>query len=185
MSGSPKKHRFLVSAYMMSLVISLDLLFIGMYAWLAVLFVQKPWLIAEGDFWPIVITLAVPLLILVFAEIYEARLYFGWYTITDESVTLHAPFRRPLTLRYEDVRYVGAGRNFLSVNYAYWLYLSCEPVPVDQLEDMRKFRLTKRSLRIAYSKKVFDALHECLPPDLAKQLDRSKTTLRAWGVKDA
>ena len=184
MSKSPKKYRFLVSAYMMSLIIILDLLFIGMYAWLAVLFIQKPWLIAEGDFWPIVITLAVPLLALVFCEIYEARLYFGWYTISDESVTLHAPFRRPLTLRYEDVRYVGAGRNFLSVNYAYWLYLSMDPVPLEELEDMRRFKLTNRGLRIAYSKKVFAALYECLPPDLARQLDRSKTTLRAWGGRD-
>ena len=184
MPGTPKKHRFLVSAYMMSLCIGMNVMFIAMYAWLAVLFAQKPWLIAEDDFWPIMITLAVPLLVLIFFEIYEARLYFGWYTITDGSITLHALFRRPLTLRYEDVRFVGVGRNFLSVNYAYWLYLSCDPVPVAQLEDMRKFRLTSRGLRIAYSKKVFATLHECLPPDLAKQLARSKTTLRAWGVQD-
>ena len=130
------------------------------------------------------ITLAVPLLGLIAVNIYESRLWFGWYTITDESITLHAPFRRPLTLHYDDVQYVGVGRNFLSVNYAYWLYLSCDPVPVEQLEDMRKFRLTKRSLRIAYSKRAFAALLDCLPEHHAHQLERSKTTLRAWGVKD-
>lgn len=108
---------------------------------------------------------------------------FGWYTITNDAITLHAFFRRPLTLRYEDVRYVGAGRNFLSVNYAYWLYLSMDPVPREEFEDMRRFKLTNRSLRIAYSKKVFAALRECLPPDLAGQLDRSQSTLRAWGAQ--
>ena len=169
---------------MFSLCIGMNVLFIAMYIGLAVLFIQKPWLIAEGDFWPIVITFAVLLLCLVFADIYEARLWFGWYTITEDSISLHAPFRRTLTLRYEDVQYVGAGRNWLSVNYAYWLYLSCDRVPLEQLEDMRKFKLNKRGLRLAYSKKAFAALMDCLPEDKKQQLERSKTTLRAWGIKE-
>ena len=54
--------------------------------------------------------------------------------------------------------------------------------PTATLEDMRKFRLTKRTLRIAYSKKAFDALIACLPEHHARQMERSKTTLRTWGV---
>lgn len=121
----------------------------------------------------------------------------GWFTITEDAVTLRRPFRRTLSLRYEDVRYVGIGRSYAedmsrrNGRFIYtpasnfWLYISCDPVPASHLTDMYRFRQTDRGLRIAYSSKAFAALHACLPPRLAKQLERSKTTLRAWGVKDA
>lgn len=112
----------------------------------------------------------------------HARLYSGRYVITQKGIALHALFRRPLTLRWADVQHIRAGRSPTSAGGAYWLCFSCDPIPPEQLEDARRFRLTSRGLRIAYNRKVFAALHECLPPDLARQLEHSITTLRAWGA---
>ena len=178
MSGTRKIHRFLFSPYIFSLGI---LLVIAMAAVSICLIFYAP---VADDRWALVAFILL-LDALLLAALASTPVCFGWYTITNDAITLHALFRRPLTLQYEDVRYVGAGRNFLSVNYAYWLYLSMDPVPREEFEDMRKLKLTSHGLRIAYSKKVFAVLHECLPPDLAKQLERSQSTLRAWGVKDA
>ncbi|MBQ7848584.1 MAG: hypothetical protein IJ343_02525 [Clostridia bacterium] len=120
-----------------------------------------------------------------------------WFTIAENAVTLRRPFRRTLTLRYDDVRYVGIGRSYAedmtrrngrrfiyTPASNFWLYLACDPGPAALLTNMDRFRQTNRGLRIAYSSKAFAALHACLPPRLAKQLERSKTTLRAWGRKD-
>ncbi|MBQ2954305.1 MAG: hypothetical protein IJE07_12310 [Clostridia bacterium] len=177
MPEAPKKHRFLYSAYIFSLTVFL----------MAAALIASIWMMIAApvaDDRGVLIALILGIDLLLFGALFSSRETLGWYTITEDSISLHAPFRRTLTLRYEDVQYVGAGRNFLSVNYAYWLYLSCDRVPVEQLEDMRRFQLTKRGLRIAYSRKAFAALMDCLPEDLAMQLDRSRTTLRAWGVKD-
>lgn len=115
----------------------------------------------------------------------HARLYSGWYVITQEGITLHALFRRPLTLRWTDVQHIRAGRSPTTAGGAHWLCFSCDPIPPEQPEDARRLRLTKRSLRITYSRKTFDALRDCLPSGLLKQLDRCRTSLRTWGVRDA
>ena len=115
----------------------------------------------------------------------------GWMNITSEAITLHALFRRPLTLRYEDVKYIGIGKSYgenrdrrndrfiYTPSHDFWIYLSMDPVPLAQLNDMRKFKLTRRGMRIAYSKKVYDTLRELLPARLSKELQRHQTTLRA------
>lgn len=118
----------------------------------------------------------------------------GWVTLTREGITLHAPLRRPLTLRYDDVMYVGIGSSYgetrdrrndrfiYTPSHDFWIYLSMDPVPLAQLNDMRKFKLSRRGMRIAYSKKVYDTLRELLPAHLSKELQRHRTTLRAHGV---
>ena len=175
MPEKQKKYRFLVYPYLFTMLIILMVVMIAFAVWL----LRAP-IVGDRRF---VIAFVSGLELLFFGTIIcNSREWLGWYTLTAESVTLHAPFRRALTLRYDDVQFVGVGRNWLSVNYAYWLYLSRDPVPMEHLEDMRKFRLTKRALRIAYSQKTFDALISCLPEQHARQLDRSKTTLRTWGV---
>lgn len=176
MTAKPKEYRFLVYPYLFTMLLIIMVSMIAFGVWLLV----GARIVGDRRF---VIAFVSGLELLIFGTIIcNSREWLGWYTITTDSVTLHAPFRRALTLRYDDVQHVGVGRNWLSVNCAYWMYLSCDPVPLAQLEDMRKFRLTERALRIAYSKKAFDALIACLPEHHARQMERSKTTLRTWGV---
>lgn len=120
----------------------------------------------------------------------------GWLLITPEAIILHAPLRRPLTLRYEDVKFIGVGKSYgetrdrrndkfiYTPSHDFWIYLSMDPVPLEQLNDMRKFRLTRRGMRIAYSKKVYDTLRELLPAHLSKELQRHQTTLRAHKYRE-
>lgn len=115
----------------------------------------------------------------------------GWVTITSERITLHALLRCPLMLRYEDVKYIGIGKSYgetrdrrndrfiYTSSHDFWIYLSMDPVPLAQLNDMRKFKLTQHGIRIAYSEKVYDTLRELLPAPLSKELQRHQTTLRA------
>ena len=177
MPVAQKKYHFLFSPYIFSLTVFL----------MAAALIASVWMMIAApvaDDRGVLIALMLGIDLLLFGALLSSRETLGWYTITEDSISLHAPFRRTLTLRYEDVQYVGAGRNWLSVNYAYWLYLSCDRVPLEQLEDMRKFKLNNRGLRLAYSPKAFAALMDCLPEDKKQQLERSKTTLRAWGIKD-
>ena len=176
MTAKPKEYHFLVYPYLFTMLLIMTAFMIVF----GVLMLTKVRITGDRRF---LFVFVMMLEALYFGTvIWNSREWLGWYTITAESVTLHAPFRRALTLRYDDVQHVGVGRNWLSVNYAYWMYLSCDPVPLAQLEDMRKFRLTERALRIAYNKKAFDALIACLPEHHARQMERSKTTLRTWGV---
>nr|MBR4280871.1 hypothetical protein [Clostridia bacterium] len=176
MPKTQKKYRFLFSAYIFSLTVFM----------MAATLVASVWLIVAapvaGDR-GLFVAFLLGIDLLLFGALLSSYETLGWCIITEDGISLHAPFRRTLTLRYEDIQYIGAGRNWLSVNYAYWLYLSCDKVPAEQMEDMRKFRLTRRGLRIAYSRKVFDVLMACLPEDKKHQLEHAGTTLRAWGVK--
>lgn len=115
----------------------------------------------------------------------------GWVLVAPEAIKLYAPFRLPLTICYKDVQYIGIGKSYgdtrdrrnerfvYTSSHDFWIYLSMDPVPLEQLNDMRKFKLTRRGMRIAYSKKVYDTLRELLPAHLSKELQRHQTTLRA------
>ncbi|MBR5471109.1 MAG: hypothetical protein IKU81_03200 [Oscillibacter sp.] len=189
MPETQKKYHFLFSPYIFSLTVFL----------MAAALIASVWMIVAapvaGDRTPFVV-LVLGIDLLLFGALLSSRETLGWYTITEDSISLHAPFRRTLTLRYEDVRHVGIGRSYAlertvkngrysSISASsFWLYLSCDPVPAALLTDMDRFRQTDCGLRIAYSKKAFAALMDCLPEDQKRQLERSKTTLRAWGIKD-
>lgn len=111
-------------------------------------------------------------------------------------LTRRALPNRPLSLRYEDVKYIGISKSYAesrerrndrfiySPANEFWIYLSIDPVPVAQLNNMRKFKLTGRGFRIAYSHTVYDALCNQLPARLSRGLQRAETTLRAYGAQN-
>ena len=192
MQNKRKKRRFLFSVYILSLLI---FILIGctwgclwsMYSCYTQSAPNPP----TANDWACVILIGSILVSLYATFIIFSREFTSWYTATENEITLHALFRRPLTLRYEDVKYIGIGqicgethdrRNdkfIYTTSYDFWIYLSMDPVPLAQLNDMRKFKLTRRGMRIAYSKKVYDTLRELLPAHLGKELQRHQTTLRS------
>ena len=120
----------------------------------------------------------------------------GWIHITSEAVILCSLLRRPVMLRYTDVQYIGIGtscgetrdrrndRFIYTPSRDFWIYLSMDPVPLAQLNNIRRFRLTQRGIRIAYSKEIYRALMAALPPHLKKALQHHQTTLRAYNYHE-
>lgn len=191
MNDKPQQHRFLFSGYILSLLVFALLLCTGGCLWsMHYAYTQSAPEPPTANDWACVIFIGSILLFLYAAVIIFSREFTSWYTATGEKITLHALFRRPLSLRYEDVKYIGIGKSYgetrerRNARFIYtpgndfWIYLSIDPVPLAQLNDMRKFKLSSRGFRIAYSRKVYDALCECLPAHLARDLRRAETTLR-------
>lgn len=192
MSGNAKRYRFKVSPYLFWMTsIGWPLICAYIISTVVMLYNHRTTAFAtERDFWLVLALFAAFLVFFVCFYIYESRLYSAWYEITESHITLHALFRRPLSLRYEDVKYIGIGKSYgetrerrndrfiYTPGNDFWIYLSIDPVPLAQLNDMRKFKLSSRGFRIAYGRKVYDALCECLPAHLARDLRRAETTLR-------
>lgn len=198
MSAHAKRYRFKVSPYLFWMTsIGWPLICANIISTVVMLYNHRATAFATGrDFWFVLALFAAFLVFFVCFYIYESRLYSGWYGITESGITLHALFRRPLSLRYDDVKYIGIGRSYgesrarrngrfvYTPGNDFWIYLSIDPVPLAQLNDMRKFKLTHRGFRIAYSRKVYEALCECLPARLVRDLQRAETTLRAYKAQE-
>lgn len=179
-----KKVRFILNSGVAALCLFALALVLGAWVYLVCI---SPSLRANTGF-SLIMGILVMSILLCLGLSYEL---LGWVLITPEAIILYAPLRHPLTLRYEDVKCIGIGKSYGETRdrrndkfvytpfHDFWIYLSMDPVPLEQLNDMRKFRLTRRGVRIAYSKKVYNTLRELLPAHLSKELQRHQTTLRA------
>ena len=157
-----KKKYYFVYPYMISLLAFGTLLFTaaGVIAYLST------------QCWPFLILCPSIFLFILLVEWLEGYKMLGWVTLDAEGISLHAPLRRTLTLRWSDIRYAGFGGSSTEVLAFEWIYLRTEPLPLRYQHRMHRLPCTPASLRFQFR----DDLYHAILPRLNKQ---ARTMLEA------
>ena len=115
--------------------------------------------------WPFLILYPSIFLFILFVEWLEGYKMLGWVTLDDDAISLHAPLRRTLTMRWEDVRHAGYGGSSTEVLTFEWIYLRTEPLPLRYQHRMHRLPCTPESIRFQHR----DDLYRAILPHLNKQ----------------
>ena len=143
-----KKNFYFVYPYMISLLTFGAILFTaaGVIAYLST------------RYWPFLILYPSIFLFILFVEWLEDYKMLGWVTLDDDAISLHAPLRRTLTMRWEDVRHAGFGGSSTEVVAFDWVYLRTEPLPLRYQHRMHRLPCTPKSIRFQYREDLFQAI---------------------------
>ena len=165
------KQYFLLSPYLFSLI-SFGLAGLCLLTFLSCCFVIK-----SGSDLRILIIVFLPVLVFLFVSIINAHEFWGVVCITEEKITVMAPFRKPLRFYYEDIADIGIDSCFLSVHDQFWIYVGKSIVPAQYCHNINRLPINSDYLRIQYSPKSFACLCQMLPSKLKKRLENSQTIL--------
>ena len=108
----------------------------------------------------------------------------GWATVTlyDDKVTWRAPFRRSVTLKYDDIKYAGVDfsrplnntyskpQEVETLYFSAYIYLSVLPYMPRRGKEFKKVYNEKGIIMFKYTEKLCPALVEKLPDDIGKNL---------------
>ena len=156
------KKRYFVYPYMIALLAFGAILFTtaGLIAYLST------------RYWLFLVFAPSLLLFMLFIEWLEGYKMLGWVTLDAEGISLHAPLRRTLSLRWSDIRHAGFGGSNTEVLAFEWIYLRTEPLPLRYQHQMHRLPCTSTSIRFQFR----DDLYQALLPRLNKQ---ARTMLEA------
>lgn len=108
----------------------------------------------------------------------------GWATVTlyDDKVTWRAPFRRSVSLKYDDIKYAGidfsnsqidhisASEKVENLYISAYIYLSVLPYMPRRGNEFKKVYNENGIIMFKYTEKLCHALVEKLPVDIVKKL---------------
>ena len=157
-----KKKIYFVYPYMIALLVFGAVLFTiaGLIAYLY----TRHWLFLI--FYPSIF------LFMLFIEWLEGYKMLGWITLDEECLSLHAPLRRTLSLRWSNIRHAGFGGSNTEVLSFEWIYLRTEPLPIRYQHRMHRLPCTPSSIRFQFR----NDLYQAILPHLTKQ---ARTMLEA------
>lgn len=113
---------------------------------------------------------------------YEA---FGCMEIQEDGLLFRSLFRGKRKLQFSEIYHIGIDYGVLSGGVKqFWIFFSKEKIPKKYIHNMNQMPFTKQTMRIQYSRKVFDALVFYLPKDLSKRLNASYSIIRLYKVDD-
>lgn len=108
----------------------------------------------------------------------------GWATVTlyDDKVTWRAPFRRSVTLKYDDIKYAGVDfsrshnntdsktRDVETLYISAYIYLSVLPYMPRRGKEFKKVYNENGIIMFKYTEKLCPALAEKLPENIGRSL---------------
>lgn len=141
-------------------------------------------------------------LLVLFLLICDTALLFtiaprGWATVTlyDDKVTWRAPFRRSVTLKYDDIKYAGVDfsrslnntdskpQELETLYISAYIYLSVLPYMPRRGKEFKKVYNEKGIIMFKYTEKLCPALVEKLPVDIGKKLKEFDTRIKSLHKK--
>lgn len=157
-----KHRRYWVYPYMISLLKFMSVLFpaVGLIAYLSTKYC--PLFFIPFSLLPFIL----------FIEWLEGHKMLGWVTLNEDAISLHAPLRRTLTMRWADIRHAGFGGSSTEILTFDWIYLRTDPLPLKYQHQMHRLPCTPSSIRFQYG----DDLYQAILPHLSKQ---TRTMLEA------
>ena len=109
-----------------------------------------------------------------FIEWLEGYKMLGWVTLDEDAISLHAPLRRTLTLRWMDIRHAGFGGSSTEVLSFHWIYLRTEPLPLKYQHQMHRMPCTPVSIRFQYREDLYQAMLPHLNKPVRVMLEAGK-----------
>lgn len=159
-----KKKRYFVYPYMISLLAFGALLFTaaGVIAYFST------------RCWPFLILCPSIFLFILLVKWLEGYKMLGWVTLDEEAISLHAPLRRTMTLRWEDIRHAGFGGSSTEVLSFDWIYLRTKPLPTGYQHQMHRLPCTPDSIRFQHRDDLFNAMLPHLNKSVRTMLEAGK-----------
>ena len=108
---------------------------------------------------------------------------FGKITLDEEYIVLSAPFRRRITLRLEEIAFVGIDYGTYSGSRHFWIFFSKERVPQQCIHHINLLKISESTIKLQYDPKLCDFLVRELPSKLSKQLQASTSVIRLFASK--
>ena len=122
----------------------------------------------------------------------------GWATVTlyDDKVTWRAPFRRSVTLKYDDIKYAGVDfsrslnntdskpQEVETLYISAYIYLSVFPYMPRRGKEFKKVYNEKGIIMFKYTEKLCPALVEKLPDDIGRKLKDFDTRIKSLHKKN-
>ena len=114
-----------------------------------------------------------------FIEWLEGYKMLGWVTLDENAISLHAPLRKTLTLRWADIYHAGFGGSSTEVLSFDWIYLRIEPLPLQYQHRMHRLPCTPSSIRFQYRDDLFQAILPHLNKQTRTMLEAGKRHMEA------
>ena len=173
-----KKRKFFMSSYLFSVAIFLLVLLYGVHI---IILWSTHTFPPEKEYWYIFGSLTAIETFLLFWQ-YEI---FGTVKIQDDGVLFSSPLRGKRKFLYSEIGYVGIDYGVISGGIKqFWIVFSLDnKIPAEYCHNINRMKMTGRTMRLQYNRKVFDALVYYLPKDLSKKLNASYSVIRLFNAE--
>lgn len=104
--------------------------------------------------------------------------------IQEEGLLFRSLFRGKRKLLFSEINYIGIDYGVLSGVKQFWIFFSKEKIPSKYIHNMNQMPLSKQTMRIQYSQRIFDALVYYLPKDLSKRLNAGYSIIRLYKAEN-
>ena len=165
-----KQKKYFVNRYVFSMVLVMTIAITGLSYYFAIgLIIEK-----EGVSITAMLLMAAPWIIIILMACLEAYQLWGMLAVTEDSLEIHAFPRKPLILRFSDIRYMGLDYNNMDYGRQYWLYFAKENNDIEKYtHKMIKVPFKDGIIKCVYREEIYNAIREKMPADLQTRLDRS------------
>lgn len=188
---NPKK-RFLMSPYLFSLGLILVIAVVGVTIkvvdicfWELRTFPPAGGNILESGAVKSLLFIILPWEFLLAFLLFRTYEVLGYMEIQEDRLLFGSLFRRKREIRYSEIAYIGIDYGVLSGHKQFWIFFSKEKVPQKYFHNINRMKLSSQTMRIQYSRKVFEALVFYLPKNLSKKLAASYSIIRLNKVDSA
>ena len=168
---SPLKRYFLLSPYLFSLI------FFGLIGVLALSILSCYFIYETGSDLRSIFLVILPVTVYLVVGVINAHEFWGIVCITDQKLTVMAPFRAPIIFLYADIVDIGIDYGHLSVHDQFWIYIGKSTVPAQYCHKINRLPINNEFIRVQYSPQVFSTLCKKLPKSTKKRLENSQTSL--------
>lgn len=122
--------------------------------------------------------------VLIAVYLFNSFEYFGKMEIHPDGLQFCALFHKPRKFYYEDLVEVGIDYGLISGTTQFWLIFSKEKIPGKYRHRANRIPFSKDTMRIAYSKKVYDTLcFHVTNKKVLKQLQQVQTVIRLHNLE--
>ena len=108
--------------------------------------------------------------------------FWGTVRISGTGVIAVAPFRRRITINFEEVNCIGVDYGVVNGSRQFWIFISKIAIEPKYFRKIHKLPINKNVVRIAYSPKVFEAFLLNLPMPLRKQLEKGQSVIKTYDI---
>ena len=132
---------------------------------------------AFGSYLLLVLTLSAMLIL------FNGYEYWGVVVILGDRILLQAPFRKQITLMYEDINDAGIDYGSISNTKQFWIFLSKSFVDKKYTHNILRLPFDRNTIRLQYQKKLYDTLVHMVPYKLiGKKLLNAYSIIRIYRV---
>ncbi len=130
------------------------------------------------DWMPLFLFVLLNLIVLLWGYWLESYPLMGYYYLTKNGITVSAPLRKRITIRFEEIKYIGIDYCVVNGKPQFWIYASKCPIPRETWGHIQKLQFSASTIRVQYSQEAYTLFIEAIPNPLKVELKKGESVLR-------